>query len=1233
MKEKVLYNIKTIVALTALASSTCGALAEGTLTWAGSSDSPSWTEAGNWRDGGGEAPSAAPMDGSAPLVFNALPQGAAPYRQVIGIGSALSVGSLTDGEPLSFRREFSYTSSSALGFLGAQTYYGFWNIGKANVQLNMASGTTLEMLQAGGALVLPNVASGTATISSLGGRAVLDKRGSGGLSVGSSAGPGAVVHVESGTVTLLGQPDGLGPAPGAVLRVDASREDTMEIEEGADGRRYISRWNDADGRDACVRKSSYTSSESWSIPYCTPPFVSPATANGLPLVDFGAAREENVGTLGPMNCAAQVVGPAGFIKNAREVFYVGWITDDRSDNAVFSGGTTYNFYRNGKTLFHSSLASTGVINGDVYLNGFRRRATYTSSAAAGDDIANLHVLSVGSCVDLSIDLMGTDRYYAGHTGGMRFGEVIIYTNNLTTAERLATHRYLMAKWMPGSTDAKFDYDAIDVKPGNSAGGTIAVPEGRTARVGQISLPSSNGLTKSGEGKLEVGALARAGATIGIQGGSVALVGVAPFGDQQPANSPALWLDATAQSSFEADGDRISKWKDCRVEKASTVYATAGTERSASKPYVIESAQNGHDVVCFGTSSSDRAYASLSGCTSAYEGFIAIKLYTDSQANVFGSSNLDFYRDSKTYLLHPTFAGNDGRAARWAVDGVVCNPIRNDTLKSDGIWHVVNFSALKSLSAGYLVIDKRASVNTGYGCCEVGEVLYYDRVLSAGERRQTEAYLMKRWLGKDHPAKAQSGELASMTFASGVPAVLDSDRDLAVVGVVADGTSLTKCGAGSVTVDNLSNADSITSISVEGGTLVTPFASTPGAAVFHFDASDARTFETNGESLVKWLDVRRNGIYAAAETPANGNASVAYPTLKTATIGGESRTYVDFGAKNEVWDDSNGAKQAEAVQATKASGMRIYNGSSSVREAHVVYADQTTGSKQHIFTSLNHYHFHRNGSQLLASWAGAETANARGGYIAIDGESCASDASLPSGFHLVSMAPSGNTAIDTIAADRLNSGRGGSRICEILAFNEALSAEARATLQGILKYKWLGVGEKPYVAKGLDSLTVKQGACYRNKDSHVSLDIASFAGGGTVDFEKATVTGTLVVGDSETESAMATFTGDLRFGAGSESADGTVLSIDLISSSAWDRVQVGGTFVQDGIVALVLNVPNRKALAYGEYPIVTAAALSDIDFSKWTVSTSDSCNLVFSLYRRNGEIGVRVEPIGFRMIVR
>ena len=226
-----------------------------------------------------------------------------------------------------------------------------------------------------------------------------------------------------------------------------------------------------------------------------------------------------------------------------------------------------------------------------------------------------------------------------------------------------------------------------------------------------------------------------------------------------------------------------------------------------------------------------------------------------------------------------------------------------------------------------------------------------------------------------------------------------------------------------------------------------------------------------------------------------------------------------------------------------------------------------------------------------------------------------------------MAPAGDTSIDTIAADRSNCGRGGSRICEILAFNKALSADDRQFLQDCLKHKWLGLGSKRHAAKELDSLVVRQGATYRNKDSQVSLSAAAFSGGGTVDFEKASVTYKLDVGDSGSKAAAATFTGDLAIGAGAE------IALDVVSSNACDKVQVGGKFLQEGPVTLSLNISGHRPRPYGEFPIVAASVLSGVDLEKWTVELPDDLNLSVELFVRDEEVFMTVAPPGLMLILK
>ena len=170
--------------------------------------------------------------------------------------------------------------------------------------------------------------------------------------------------------------------------------------------------------------------------------------------------------------------------------------------------------------------------------------------------------------------------------------------------------------------------------------------------------------------------------------------------------------------------------------------------------------------------------------------------------------------------------------------------------------------------------------------EIGEFIVYDRKLSDAERRDTVAYLMEKWTGSESPEADRRLHVRSLAYANGVEPVLESDDDVTVESLEgADGKTFVKRGTGTVIVRPNRGGASVSSISVEEGSLV--FDPTPdpcGEALFHFDATDLSSlayYVSDGgarTNLTAWSDTRANDIVAKSFI-----VTVKYPVCEFASL--------------------------------------------------------------------------------------------------------------------------------------------------------------------------------------------------------------------------------------------------------------------------------------------------------------------------------------------------------------
>lgn len=647
-----------------------------------------------------------------------------------------------------------------------------------------------------------------ARVENVGNGGILAKAGYGTLEVGRTTGSENSLIVESlGTVRLGGvasdDSDIQSLLARAAVRFDASVASSI-VTNMQGGLCNVVEWKDADGRQISATLPTSLPSHGDAVGVVNYPFLSSAAVSptGLPLVDFGSRDASEVAEHGPTNCVL-VFNSA--VSGVRELFYAGYKVSGCS--TLLAGATSsYDYHANGNQLFTSTYTSVGVLHGDILFNGKRVAPEYSPL-----DWTKLFVVSVGSISNTTVDLLASDRYTKNRTGGCCIGEVIAFTNELTRAERLVVDHYLNAKWrtgdrrdeMFGSAISQYDYVTYDV------------PAGRTAGIGEMSLqPSipSFKLTKTGGGILRLGSVPDI-ARIDVKAGSV-VFGREPVSDDRPADDTYYWFDASADGALDytlVDGtNRVDKWYD---KKDGSVYCSPSST-ATYKPYIVENAYGSLRAVSMGVASqnntSDSSWMHLPHRTGSSSGdnraknsrtgFAAIKFVGEgAAADIFESGNAPITLRSKTTLLNNSYRSSRAAAATWRIDG---SPslvwTSNPRLSRNDEFMIVSFSDPSDLGLPIQGFGgDRNSTGNSHGGIIYGEFILYKRQLSDRERRQTEAYLMKKWTGKAHPSMQSSS--GRINFAASVSPTFDSSSDLTVADFTGGQGDVVKRGAGHVTV--------------------------------------------------------------------------------------------------------------------------------------------------------------------------------------------------------------------------------------------------------------------------------------------------------------------------------------------------------------------------------------------------------------------------------------------------
>ena len=995
----------------------------------------------------------------------------------------------------------------------------------------------------------------TVSVGALFGQGGLRKEGPGELKVREGSGIHSQIYVKEGTLTLDGLPeDDYEPRipQGAWLHLDASRADTLETFE-QDGRTCIAKWSDCDGGPVYALTNDYVGTATHLIKNSHAPFISEETSGtGLPLVDFGMHFSEAAANGMPSNCWLRM---SETCMTAREVFYVARLAGTKdygfavlgcdSDNSRghdFGGGGFFSVWG---TVIQDSLR-----RGETYMNGVPTMWRDVSPTLWGSDMRSLSVVSGSSDQDLRCNTIASDRLYSNYTGAYRIGEILVYTNQLTHDERLLVNRYLMRKWLPNCRADDAGEVVLDTDDA-----AISVPAGRVARIKSLSTMGGK-IVKTGAGTLLVDGISPSGTPLEIRGGSIRIATPAVSADA-PAADPYLWLDATATNSLVfADGTEgaatryITRWNDRRPDHRGegdvyaevppadqpydsttgqgSVYADGTAAYKGHLPWVVEAASpTGLEAIDFGIASEKNLtfmWQQPHGVRNAYCGFVVVR-GNQADYELFGGTYTHFMRaNTKNEALQERFSRSDSRVS-YTVDGRPVDPFFPvDSLYDDYRFHVISFSANTKLQCDLLAKYTVNQVNYG-GKEKIGEYIIYDRKLTPEERRNTEAYLMAKWLGKPHPESAE-GVASGYRFASGADGIIDVSENL-TVNALTGASSIVKRGAGAVRVDDVAHATEISSVAVEEGSLTLRL-DIPDDAAYRYDASDLDSFvktyttdDGNGgltTNIVRWADqVRGSEAFSAHE----GGFSTKYADSTALTGSGSTTTnpvlaYVEMpdGVKRPTVDFHRYLNVAtlynkvnmdpevghpDGAYTTKSAGFKLEKINSAATdllfgESHIIFSDANGSQAMYLFGDWStHTNYYRGTSgKILGGSANSALLNGR---TFIDGERVAPlEGTLSAGFHAVSFQPVNAVRIATLALER-NCNSGGCRISECSVYTNQHSEEVCQLIDRRLMRKWFGADRAPWLT-AFDSLSAAKGATV-TLEAQDAVSVGELAGAGTI----------------------------------------------------------------------------------------------------------------------------------------
>ena len=1006
----------------------------------------------------------------------------------------------------------SYSFLDVSDFLGS-----FELVSDATLQIRAGeSGATQQLhgLKVSGKPTL-DVAGGGVELGNLSGEGTLVKTGSGELRLsGVVAAPGVRIRAEEGSVTLKGVPSAPSPVAGAALHIDASRTDTITAENGVVQAIADTRGPTTDGYYGLTKSVGYPSLVPWgdkqliNFGYCNlnsanndlkarwgecGSMVCNETITGVKtmFVAFRWNADDNNGNaVFPLNdetgyIMRSPVPPEETAKGTNSVMLTDW-----SARHLFM----YQQYSSS----YQSWAPQSIVTGDIRRDG--ESVVYNQTPRGFRDAME--------CLSINVNTNGMSNYALpwfnfkyvarmqnqGYTGGSQVGEILIYTNALTDAEQKQNIDYLKAKW--GCAEGSRLWMAASV--GGTAGTSFNVPDGETAYVKSIDT-RSGAFVKTGGGTLVVRHVDGDG-IVRVEGGAVEFVGgKAPTestlgtSDPKPAAGITAHFDAEARNDtmlFDPAGGTnfILRWdslsKDHRMgENCLALMVTNATQTAFTgmKPYLVEG-EDGKKWVDFGAltvSSSRREDTPTSGwfrvtrldnmkdksSNHLREMFWVWKTRpaADGSNPILCGSAGQWWRYAKpgkgTMLSSSSpYSGDANDAAfksfinaQWTVDGRPVDPLV-DNFPEDV--HVVRFS----LGTPRYVSGIGNEWDYTKGGFQLGEILMYSRELTDRERAETEAYLLKKWKGAQHPNYAGAAPSAAQVVYASTPASIAATEGTVQMSFVDDA--------------------------------VRPALDTSSKTFIHIDASDLATVsyatDANGSKRVsKIADPRDNGLYAASPTTSGPGWGCKKPTLRVGALNG--RNVLDLG--------EHGSSDASCVRWWNGSGTTSPN----EYAALIVYANRDEGYYADTFSTFGYGNKTWNNGGANAIFDPDNAApQATAATLYLDGTNRTNAAGgYPSGFHVLYMRNGsgwGNNISGVGLCNNNGDAGGGMLLAEIYVFTTEPTAAERDEAIAYLMKKW-GIGGQSFAAPSVGSISAAAGAKVK-LDTTVAA--ASLSGAGTVE---------------------------------------------------------------------------------------------------------------------------------------
>ena len=684
--------------------------------------------------------------------------------------------------------------------------------------------------------------------------------------------------------------------------------------------------------------------------------------------------------------------------------------------------------------------------------------------------------------------------YAYERGGSQWAELYIFGEVVDEELLERLNVYLTAKWFGGRTTTGFNglssVGRVRVYrsdyTGNGATNAVSVAAGETLKIDRLSGGRGAGarLEKEGAGTLKVLDAAHFGGDIVMKGGTLdlsvrAVPDVAGLPERLSYRFDASDVEAmTLEEDQETGIEYIRRWANETtniVKSGTAIYARAAGNNAAKRPWLVRNALGtGLHTIDFGkyntaNTTDDARYLDLtySADGETFTTFTMPSVFTvvavvgaqrsggnilggtGNNANIFArhQSNVDWMTDDGfTKPLLRTDVVKPSRANIY--------PITNSCVMIDG---TVIDSQRGYDSPGFQVVALRVSAQgvkyiggngTRNGGLCISELLIWQRPLSETEIRDAEAYLTKKWFGRDLAGYRSAGH--TLPEARTVVAEGESDiyvpagQTVRVEGVKAN-APLRKTGGGTLEVGPFGGTGESSLTVVDGAVkpvaaldVVTDASAPAQGASLHLDAADEKSFYmkpgTETGEVWCWYDkMHRNAAYMMA----SGRNPVRL--LSGATL--------------------NGVPVVDCQPDDTKRGLYFARGLDGIRAAFVVWQPLEGGpilgsqSARDANSTAIDFMRHSNGKGLIIYNQGAYPV--RNGKIYTNGVLVAVAATSlqpPETFQLTELYPASAAHASALGYDR-GSVCGKARFAEIILYERELSEREKVATRNYLMAKW------------------------------------------------------------------------------------------------------------------------------------------------------------------------------------